>query len=164
MRDSFCSFCGHPFGDVSYPKVCGACSKWAHNHPRPVTAALVPVREGLLVVRRAFEPSKGLLNLPAGYMEIGESWDVACAREVREETSLEIDPEDIQLYGIETPDTGYLMFFGVTPRLDYLDLSALTHDVEVTEITLYTQKDLATKLAFPTHDSAVRSFFSDRSL
>lgn len=160
MKDSFCSFCGHSFGDAVYPKVCKSCSKWTHNHPRPVAVGLIPVRDSLLVVRRAFEPRKGLLNLPAGYIEVGESWNVACAREILEETSLEIDPDDIDLFGIETPPAGLLMFFGLAPRHDHLDLSTLTYDVEVTEITLYPNKNPPEELAFPTHNTAAMAYFS----
>jgi ADP-ribose pyrophosphatase YjhB (NUDIX family) len=67
----------------------------ARSYPeRPflaVSAAIV--RDGqVLVVRRARPPAEGLFSLPGGMVEIGETLAEAVAREVREETGLEIEP------------------------------------------------------------------------
>ena len=56
-----------------------------------VSAAIV--RDGqVLVVRRARNPALNLYTLPGGAVETGETLAQAVAREVREETSLEIEP------------------------------------------------------------------------
>ena len=56
-----------------------------------VSAAII--RDGkVLVVRRARTPASGLYTLPGGVVETGETLMAAVAREVREETSLEIQP------------------------------------------------------------------------
>jgi len=56
-----------------------------------VSAAIV--RDGkVLVVRRARKPALNLYSLPGGGVEIGETLREAVAREVREETSLEVEP------------------------------------------------------------------------
>jgi 8-oxo-dGTP diphosphatase len=56
-----------------------------------VSAAII--RDGkVLVVRRARAPALNLYTLPGGVVEIGETLREAAAREVREETSLEIEP------------------------------------------------------------------------
>jgi ADP-ribose pyrophosphatase YjhB (NUDIX family) len=44
----------------------------------------------LLLVRRANEPSRGLWSVPGGRLEPGESAPAAAAREVREETGLDV--------------------------------------------------------------------------
>lgn len=55
-----------------------------------VSAAIV--RDGkVLVVRRARNPAINLYTLPGGAVETGETLAEAAAREVREETALEID-------------------------------------------------------------------------
>jgi 8-oxo-dGTP diphosphatase len=46
----------------------------------------------LLIVRRAQPPAAGLYTLPGGVVELGETLVEAVVREVREETSLNIDP------------------------------------------------------------------------
>ena len=67
----------------------------ARSYPaRPflaVSAAIVRAGQ-VLVVRRARAPADGLFSLPGGVVEIGETLTQAVIREVREETSLEIEP------------------------------------------------------------------------
>jgi len=56
-----------------------------------VSAAIV--RDGkVLIVRRARKPALNLYTLPGGVVEVGEQLADAVVREVREETSLDIEP------------------------------------------------------------------------
>ncbi len=56
-----------------------------------VSAAII--RDGkVLVVRRARNPALHLYTLPGGAVEAGETLMQAVTREVREETSLEVEP------------------------------------------------------------------------
>jgi len=56
-----------------------------------VSAAIVRAGQ-ILVVRRARPPAEGLFSLPGGVVESGETLVQALIREVREETSLAIEP------------------------------------------------------------------------
>jgi ADP-ribose pyrophosphatase YjhB (NUDIX family) len=56
-----------------------------------VSAAII--RDGkVLVVRRARNPALGIYTLPGGGVETGETLMQAVTREVREETSMDIEP------------------------------------------------------------------------
>jgi len=61
---------------------------------RPILAVSAAImRDGkVLIVRRARPPARGLYTLPGGGVEVGETLMEAVAREVREETALEIEP------------------------------------------------------------------------
>jgi 8-oxo-dGTP diphosphatase len=64
-----------------------------HEKPDPVECAGAVVRDDagrLLLVRRAHEPGLGTWSLPGGRIEPGESAAEAAAREVREETGLDV--------------------------------------------------------------------------
>jgi ADP-ribose pyrophosphatase YjhB (NUDIX family) len=61
---------------------------------RPILAVSAAIFRGdtVLVVRRARNPALNLYTLPGGAVEIGETLLRAVTREVREETSLEVEP------------------------------------------------------------------------
>ena len=61
------------------------------THPQLAVSAAI-FREGkVLLVRRARSPAKGFYSLPGGRVEFGESLHQALAREVDEETGLQIE-------------------------------------------------------------------------
>jgi mutator protein MutT len=61
---------------------------------RPVlgVGALIFNRGRILLVERGKEPLKGYWSLPGGVLETGETLEQGVAREVREETGLEVKP------------------------------------------------------------------------
>jgi len=52
----------------------------------------------VLLIRRKNEPFKGAFALPGGFVDIGETVEAGCRREVREETGLEVG--DLELVGV----------------------------------------------------------------
>jgi ADP-ribose pyrophosphatase YjhB (NUDIX family) len=67
---------------------------------RPFLAVSAAIfRDGrVLIVRRARPPAHGLYTLPGGGVELGETLEQAVAREVREETALEVEPLELVGY------------------------------------------------------------------
>jgi 8-oxo-dGTP diphosphatase len=62
----------------------------------PCVGAVVRDESGrILVVRRALPPSQGLWSIPGGRVEPGETLAEAARREVREETGLDVDVQEI---------------------------------------------------------------------
>lgn len=81
----------------------------------PVGVHVIVERDGrVLLMRRAgtgfFD---GLLSLPGGHVEPGESLRVAAAREMREETGLCFDPDTLAFVGVvhRLSDTNRVDFF-----------------------------------------------------
>lgn len=60
---------------------------------RPVIGVGAIVMDGdrVLLIKRAHEPLKGQWSLPGGGVEVGETLEQATAREVREETGLDVE-------------------------------------------------------------------------
>jgi 8-oxo-dGTP diphosphatase len=51
----------------------------------------------VLLVRRGSEPFKGCYALPGGFVDIGETVEAACRREVQEETGVKISEQSLLL-------------------------------------------------------------------
>jgi 8-oxo-dGTP diphosphatase len=54
----------------------------------------------VLLVRRKSEPFSGWYALPGGFVDVGETVEAACHREVQEETGLDVDEKRLRLVGI----------------------------------------------------------------
>ncbi len=70
--------------------VCPRCGYVAYRNPVPVALVLVTREDRLLLVHRRHAPLAGYWAPPAGYVEIDESLEEGAAREVKEETGLDI--------------------------------------------------------------------------
>lgn len=71
-------------------KACPACGFTHWNNPAPVVAGLVQVGELILLARNAAWPPR-TFALITGFLEAGETPEQGIAREVKEETSLEVE-------------------------------------------------------------------------
>jgi len=70
-------------------KICLACGWIGYENPLPCAAALVRNDAGeILLVKRGVEPARGEWALPSGFMEIDETPEECCLRELEEETGL----------------------------------------------------------------------------
>ncbi len=190
----FCGFCGSPFllGTGS-PRKCGepVCGELTFYNPTPVAVLLVqvpdtvvppmqtnwgpggrlltgPKRPGLVVVKRKNEPAAGRLALPGGFMELGETWQQACTRELWEETSIEVLASEVELFDVHSVEGGErVIIFGVTKALVAVDLSVVNERVkdkpyceEVEEVaTIHAGNWTLAAMPFSTHVKAAQKFF-----
>jgi 8-oxo-dGTP diphosphatase len=165
VQHSHCSYCGAPYAiDSPWPRTCAVCGEITWLNPLPVAVALLPVdasgpdgrRRGLVVVRRDIEPARGQLALPGGFIEVGESWQEAAVRELREETGLLASAADVRLFAVHSVARGTINIFGLLPaqRADDLPLSAPTE--EATEWLVLAGPE---RLAFSTHTLAMAEYF-----
>lgn len=67
---------------------------FTYQYPRPavtVDAILINHHQEVLLIERGREPYRGKWALPGGFIDMDESLETACMRELREETGLEIE-------------------------------------------------------------------------
>jgi len=87
----FCPRCGTAFEASEASQPCAVDGyRW---YPDPKVAAGVVVTDAagrILLVKRNHEPAMGRWAFPSGYVDAGEVLEEAAAREVREETGIEV--------------------------------------------------------------------------
>lgn len=177
MKDSHCGSCGAPYTALphpgAWPRVCNACGATAYRNPLPVAVALLPVtgddgtgddatgddRTGLVVITRTIEPRLGGTALPGGFIDHGEDWKRAVIRELREETGIEADRDDVRLADALSDPDGHLLLFGLLPARP---AAALPPSVPTDETSGYGVLWSPEALAFPLHTEAVRAWFAGR--
>lgn len=156
-KNSHCSYCGQAFeADQSWPRTCAACGNTTFLNPVPVAVVLVPIDDGVLVVRRNIEPKKGWLALPGGYINYGESWQAAGAREVFEETGLTLDPDHIREFRVKSAPDSTLLIFGLAKPIGLADVPPFVPNEETLEIKVISAPE---ELAFSLHSEVVRDYF-----
>lgn len=111
---------------------------------------MVKIGRGVLLVRRNIQPGFGKLALPGGYLDAGETWQEGTARELREETGLDVHPDLFNLHHVASSlDKKHVLIFGRSPffpNAGLLDTFKPNH--EVSELVI---AETPVELAFKTH-------------
>lgn len=147
---TYCHFCGAKHVSEKWPRTCGVCKQTTWKNPLPVVVALVPIGSGVLTVRRNIHPGFGELALPGGYMDDGETWQEAAAREVLEETGLCFVPDDFKEFGLGSSSNRahFMVFCVASRRFDAAAIHDFLPNAEVQDLTIVHRP---IGLAFPLH-------------
>jgi ADP-ribose pyrophosphatase YjhB (NUDIX family) len=99
----FCPKCRAELSTRRFPsendaerRVCDSCGFIYWNNSRPTGGAVVEDSQGrVLLGRRGINPSKGLWDLPGGFLEPGEHPHAGMLRELHEETGLVVEAREL---------------------------------------------------------------------
>ncbi|MCR5313282.1 MAG: NUDIX domain-containing protein [Bacteroidaceae bacterium] len=95
----YCPACGSVHFDENdfKSKRCADCGFTYYFNASAATVAIIENEKGeLLVCRRGCEPAKGTLDLIGGFVDPGETSEGAIAREILEETGIDINSMDLK--------------------------------------------------------------------
>lgn len=96
----YCPKCGssHFVEASEKSRKCENCGFEFYLNPAAAVAAFIlNSKNELLVERRKLEPAKGMLDLPGGFCDMGETVEQAMKREIKEETALDVVDMKYQL-------------------------------------------------------------------
>ncbi len=101
-----CGRCGQPGVRFDGEKLftCPACGWHFYQNSAAAVVAVLELGDTILLTRRARDPGTGLLDLPGGFVDNGESAERALARELDEELGLTL-PESAFHYLFSLPNT-----------------------------------------------------------
>ncbi len=102
----YCPFCGKHGSfkfDSSKKFKCEKCERSYYMNAAAACTALITTPDGILFIRRKFEPKKGMLDLPGGFIDLGETAEVAIARELKEELNFE-QSEKLEIFATSPND------------------------------------------------------------
>lgn len=143
----YCPKCGSEHFDIhnEKSKQCADCGFVYYFNPSSATVALILNENNeLLVCRRAKDPAKGTLDLPGGFIDIDETGEEGVAREVLEETGLEVQEAAYQFtlpniyvysgFPVHTLDMFYLCKVKDTRHISAMDDAADAFFMPIAEI------------------------------
>lgn len=145
--------------DDSIPRyACDSCGVVHYQNPNIVSGCIVYHENKVLLCRRAIEPRRGYWNLPAGYLENGESVEEGAIREVWEEAEAKVDIKYLHcLYDLTHVNQVYLLFVAALKNKQF------SCGVESLEVGLFAEEDIPWKeIAFGSTTFALKRYFSDQ--
>jgi 8-oxo-dGTP diphosphatase len=74
---------------------CVRCGFVFYLNPKVAASAIFCLDNGIVLVRRDIEPSRGKWSFPGGFVDLGETAAAAAVRETLEETGLRVTPTGI---------------------------------------------------------------------
>jgi mutator protein MutT len=136
--------------------VCLACGWTYYEDPKVAVAVLIGRDGRILLNRRAIQPGLGKWSFPSGYVNRGEVLEEAAAREVQEETGLDVQIRS--LFGVYSERGNAVVLVVYTADATVGEPAA---GPEVSEVGWFTPDDLPT-LAFPHDDDIIARWSAER--
>ena len=123
-----------------------------YNNTTPVSVCILPILGHATLrfaaIRRAIPPRIGELAFPGGFVDEGESAEMAASRETLQETGIETDPSLWKVLCTRVTPNNILLIFLQYQPLPAEVLEAFEPTDETSELTTVCSQDV---LAFPLH-------------
>lgn len=131
-RHRYCGRCGSEtaLGQAGHVRLCSneSCSETHFPRTDPAIIVLVTDDEGRALLGRQAAWPKGVYSTLAGFVEPGESLEEAVAREVREETGVEVD--DVRYHSSQPWPFPSSIMLGFVARATTRELRPLLDELE----------------------------------
>ena len=147
-----------PPGDNRLRVVCTSCETVHYQNPKIIAGCLPVWEDKVLLCRRSIEPRKGYWNVPAGFMEIGETVEEGAIREVWEEAAAKVNILHVHtIFTFKKFHHVYVQFIGELVNGQF------GVGEESLETRLFSEEEIPwDDIAFESSVFALEKFFEDR--
>jgi ADP-ribose pyrophosphatase YjhB (NUDIX family) len=158
---AFCPWCGAKLIEAEIDsktrKRCPKCDFIYYRNPIPAAGAIIELNGSIVMVKRKYPPYIGDWCFPAGFMEYGESPEMCCIREIKEETGLDITLDRLfKVYaGEDDPRTRAILILYLAKS----NKAILTPGDDASEAKYFSLFEMPPNIAFAAHRRAVRDYF-----
>jgi ADP-ribose pyrophosphatase YjhB (NUDIX family) len=158
---NFCSNCGSnalqfeiPSGDNRPRYCCPGCGRIHYQNPKVVVGTLSVYEGKILLCKRSIEPRAGYWNLPAGFLENGETAAEGALRETWEEAEARVEIQRVHaVYDIPHVQQLYIFFRASLPHPQY------GVGAESLEVGLFAPEEIPfEEMAFTSSTFAIRRY------
>ena len=164
----FCPACGsEEFKiDTFKSKKCEKCKfNYFYNSAGAVPIIIKDKENNYLFVRRKYNPLKGTLDLPGGFIDFGETAENCAVREVKEETGIDIKEKDLK-YLFSIPNYYNYSDFIITSIDIYFEVSidsfknGIAND-DVQELVILKKDEIdISKIGFEGIKKGIKKYFN----
>ena len=138
--------------------VCVACEFVLFLDPKVATGCIAEIDGGIVLVRRSIEPGYGKWVFPGGYVDRGERVEQAAAREMLEESGIEVAVGT--LLGVYSYEQRPIVVIVYTGTVTGGTLTAADESLEA--LTFAPDRLPWDRLAFPSTFDALRDYIQQR--
>jgi len=164
MRNTFkfCPMCKYSLHRTSVDGqkrlVCQKCGWIRYENPLPVAVCVAKDKKGrILIAKRNIKPCVNKWALPGGFIELGETSEEACLRELWEETGLKGEIKRlIGVYIQKSRHYGSILVIGYEVNVSK---STLSLNNELKEAKFFTKETLPS-IPFLSHREMIKDFLS----
>lgn len=162
---NYCTNCGHALtvttigNDPMERHYCASCGMIHYSNPKMVVGCVPYIGNKVLLCKRAIDPFVGFWNVPAGFLENGETVEEGAKRETWEEANAAVEIETLHtVFSITHINQIYLHF-----RARLTEPEAIFPGEESLEAELFEEDTIPwDDLAFSSTAFALEEFFKDR--
>src|SRR6266851_6115829 len=141
-------------------QTCPMCGFINFLEPKVVAVVIVEYRGDFLLGRRNMDPGNGLWSFVGGYVDRGEKVEEAAIREVKEETNLDVQLEN--LLGIYSQNGNPHVVIGYRASVVNDDINKMAGQPdEVSELAFFTREEMP-DLAFPMDKQILHDWYNMR--
>jgi ADP-ribose pyrophosphatase YjhB (NUDIX family) len=151
----FCPRCGKNLGkkfitqEQTERLICENCNFIFYINPVPAVAIILMNNRQIVLVKRKYQPRKGMWSLPAGFMEFGETAEQTAIREAKEETNLDIKVTELfgVFPGVDDPRVHVVVIVYYGEIIN----GQLSPGDDASEVKFFPLNDIPNDIAFKAH-------------